>query len=529
MGAAADAGDGEYEAHMTKADGTEVTVKLDTSFAVIGVEDGMGKGDPSPAVARGGGAGGTPFQRRRRAAPWRTRARTGARRTYAAFVTTRARALGAVLTLATTAGLASGTLLPAASAAPVPPGVTATANASGATAWKTTAPVVVTARGATLFAVRLVPVGTTAAVPGGVDATRHRWTTSVELRPGTTYQLVVSVAVAAPVPTPAPPTPEPPAPSTVPDPAAPVIDPVTGLPVEAPPAPTPAPVPSIPVAPAPVTPPSVVGAQALVTTFRTGAATRVVRAVIATPAARSLVGVGMPVVVRFTSPVTDRASVVRALTVRTSRPVGPAAWHWVSATEVHYRPKSYWPARTTITVQAALAGVHAAPGTWGVEGRSLTFSTGRSQILKITNSTHRMAVVVDGRVVRTLPVSMGKPGFATRSGIKVLTAKYLSVRMRSTSIGIPAGSTESYDLTVPYAMQITSSGEYIHGAPWNPVIGYANRSHGCTNLRLADARWLYGAMLPGDPVETVGTGRAMEPRNGLGGDWNVPWAVWSVG
>ncbi len=42
-----DAGDGAYEAHMTKADGTLVTVKLDASFAVIKVEAGMGSGDPA--------------------------------------------------------------------------------------------------------------------------------------------------------------------------------------------------------------------------------------------------------------------------------------------------------------------------------------------------------------------------------------------------------------------------------------------------------------------------------------------------
>lgn len=42
------AGDGAYEAHMTKADGTMVTVKFDTSLSVITVEDGMGLGDPAP-------------------------------------------------------------------------------------------------------------------------------------------------------------------------------------------------------------------------------------------------------------------------------------------------------------------------------------------------------------------------------------------------------------------------------------------------------------------------------------------------
>lgn len=47
-----DAGDAVYEAHMTKADGTEVTVKFDKSLKVTKVESGMGAGDP----ARNGGA-----------------------------------------------------------------------------------------------------------------------------------------------------------------------------------------------------------------------------------------------------------------------------------------------------------------------------------------------------------------------------------------------------------------------------------------------------------------------------------------
>ena len=46
-----DAGDAKYEAHMTKADGTLVTVKMDKDFNVTAVEDGMGKGDPRPPGA----------------------------------------------------------------------------------------------------------------------------------------------------------------------------------------------------------------------------------------------------------------------------------------------------------------------------------------------------------------------------------------------------------------------------------------------------------------------------------------------
>ncbi len=38
-----DSGGAAYEAHMTKADGSQVTVKFDESLAVIEVQDGMGK------------------------------------------------------------------------------------------------------------------------------------------------------------------------------------------------------------------------------------------------------------------------------------------------------------------------------------------------------------------------------------------------------------------------------------------------------------------------------------------------------
>ncbi len=44
-----DAGDAAYEVHMTKADGSTVTVKFDKNLAVTKVEDGMGEGDPAPA------------------------------------------------------------------------------------------------------------------------------------------------------------------------------------------------------------------------------------------------------------------------------------------------------------------------------------------------------------------------------------------------------------------------------------------------------------------------------------------------
>lgn len=43
-----DAGDGAYEVHLTKSDGSDATVKFDKNLKLIRVEAGMGLGDPAP-------------------------------------------------------------------------------------------------------------------------------------------------------------------------------------------------------------------------------------------------------------------------------------------------------------------------------------------------------------------------------------------------------------------------------------------------------------------------------------------------
>ncbi len=44
-----------YEAHMTKADGTQITVKIDSSFKVTAVESGFGGGPHGMMPPNGGG------------------------------------------------------------------------------------------------------------------------------------------------------------------------------------------------------------------------------------------------------------------------------------------------------------------------------------------------------------------------------------------------------------------------------------------------------------------------------------------
>jgi len=260
-------------------------------------------------------------------------------------------------------------------------------------------------------------------------------------------------------------------------------------------------------------------------TLRTGAPPRVLRATVS-PSGRT-VGVGRPLVVTFNQAVRRKAEVERALQVTASRDIGPASWSWTSDRTAQYRPKQFWPAYTTVKVAADLRKVHAGPGLWGMKDTDAGFRVGRAFVMRVSDAKHRMVVRKNGETVRTVGVSMGKSGFTTRSGTKVIMDTHESYRMRSTTVGITGA--EAYDLQVPYAMRITSSGEFLHGAPWNPYVGIANRSHGCTNLTLSNARWVFNRVIEGDPIVTTGTGRAMESWNGLGGVWNMPWSKWVAG
>ncbi len=242
------------------------------------------------------------------------------------------------------------------------------------------------------------------------------------------------------------------------------------------------------------------------------------------------VGVGMPVIVTFDVPVTDRASMEKHMHVD-SAPAQPGAWHWLSDTEAHWRPKSYWKAGTDVSVDLDINSVDAGAGIYGQENRAVDFSVGDANIYKVDMDTHQMKVFSNGALLRTLPITTGEePKFTTRSGVKVIIEKFRSKRMDSETVGIANDSADGYNIPdVEYAMRVTYSGEFIHAAPWSVGSqGSANVSHGCTGMSTADAGWLYDMTKRGDVVEYTGTDRPMTLDNGYG-DWNADFATWKQG
>lgn len=243
-------------------------------------------------------------------------------------------------------------------------------------------------------------------------------------------------------------------------------------------------------------------------------------------------GVGIPVIVKFNDDVPKRYrdEVETMMTVDVSNPVPDVAWSWTSADTAVLRPKHFWPANTEITVKAELDGSTIINGDKEEKvkftgGDTIRLKIGRELITKVNGSTSYATVYRNGKKVRTMPISLGKQGWESRNGIKVVHEKYKVKRMTSTAVG---DTSEFYELDAPYSTRLTTSGEFLHGAPWAyGRLGRWNGSHGCTNATVEDAKWFYETTLMGDPVISFKTGgNKMEPWNGWGGPWNVKWDEW---
>lgn len=247
------------------------------------------------------------------------------------------------------------------------------------------------------------------------------------------------------------------------------------------------------------------------------------------PLAGETVGVGMPVIVTFDVPVTDKASFERHMHV-ISKPAQQGSWYWLSDKEAHWRPRTYWKAGTDVSVKVDVNSVSAGNGIYGQEDRDVSFHVGDAHVYKIDTRTDEMKVFSNGKLLRTIPVTTGMPGFTTRSGTKVIIEKYASKEMNSATIGIDPNSANGYDIdNVQWAMRLTYSGEFLHAAPWSVASqGHANVSHGCTGMSTANAYWLYHMTRRGDVVQTVGSNRPMEFGNGYG-DWNMSWQDYKLG
>jgi lipoprotein-anchoring transpeptidase ErfK/SrfK len=245
------------------------------------------------------------------------------------------------------------------------------------------------------------------------------------------------------------------------------------------------------------------------------------------PAQGSVVGVGMPISVGFDRDISaeDRAAVEKALVVRTSAPL-VGAWSWTGPREVRFRPVTYWPADSQVQVQADLTGVQLADGAMGSGNSTTSFAVGPSMVTKVDAVTHQASVYRDGTLIKTIPVTTGKPGFETRSGTVVITTKEPVRVMDAATGGTDTTDPEYYRIEVHWAMRITSTGEFLHAAPWSVYAqGKRNVSHGCVGMSTDNAQWLFERSNIGDVVEISGTPVQQNLGNGVT-VWMNTWDEW---
>src|SRR6266516_3295191 len=197
-------------------------------------------------------------------------------------------------------------------------------------------------------------------------------------------------------------------------------------------------------------------------------------------------GVGMPIKLTFSRPITDKARVERSLELRTSKPV-VGAWWWDGDQALDFRPKHFWPHHTTVWFTGHLDGVEGAPGVYGTADLTQKFHIGDALVARVSTSHHYMRVYRNGKHIYTWPISSGKPG--------------------------------DYNVKVYWSVRFTWSGDYIHSAPWSVgEQGSANVSHGCVNLGPSYAPIYYKMEVPGDPVLVSGSP--------LDGKWDDGWTDW---
>jgi lipoprotein-anchoring transpeptidase ErfK/SrfK len=226
-------------------------------------------------------------------------------------------------------------------------------------------------------------------------------------------------------------------------------------------------------------------------------------------------GVGMPIVLDFSHPITDKAAVERSIELTTSKRV-VGAWYWDGSSTLDFRPRDFWPAHTTVSFTGRFNGVQGAPGVYGYHTLTQTFVIGQSVIAVASTRTHRTQIYIDGKLKYNWPISTGRDNEPTPDGSYLTVDKNNPVRMIG---GGKKGSPGYYNELVNWAVRFTFSGDYYHSAPWSVVDqGTTNVSHGCVNLPPADAETYYKLAVPGDPITVTGS-----PRPGA---WDNGWTEW---
>lgn len=113
----------------------------------------------------------------------------------------------------------------------------------------------------------------------------------------------------------------------------------------------------------------------------------------------------------------------------------------------------------------------------------------------VNRATQQMQYLVDGIDIKTFPVSTGNPKTETPEGV----FEILDKKEKKDYIG------PGYHMKdVMWNMLFKKGGFYLHSAYWHNDFGKRTHSHGCVNMTIPDAKFIYPYIDVGVPVEVVG-------------------------
>jgi lipoprotein-anchoring transpeptidase ErfK/SrfK len=225
------------------------------------------------------------------------------------------------------------------------------------------------------------------------------------------------------------------------------------------------------------------------------------------PKGGSTVGVAQPIIINFPGRVDDAGAAIDAVHVSSVPPV-PGKFYWMTPTQLRWRPLSFWPAHTAVTVDAG--------------GTVLNFQTGDTLVATADDSTHQLTVTRNGTVEKTIPMSMGMSAgnHQTPNGTYYVQEKMPSVVMDSSTYGVPVNSTYGYKVTVELAVRFDNVGDFVHSAPWSvDDQGKRDVSHGCINISPSNAKWFFDNFGPGDPIVVKNSTGGDYKKNDGSSDW----------
>ena len=106
------------------------------------------------------------------------------------------------------------------------------------------------------------------------------------------------------------------------------------------------------------------------------------------PANGATVGVAQPVIIDFPGRVDDAGAAEGAIHISSTPPV-EGKFYWQTPTQLRWRPLSFWPAHTAVTVDAG--------------GTVSSFQTGDTLLATADDATHQLTVTRNGAVVADVP------------------------------------------------------------------------------------------------------------------------------